>query len=588
MPPKNKKPQPKSKAVVVAETKEPEKESGQRRQRSASDPTQDIINASIDPLLSEAEALERINQALEAGGNPNATFQDDGVISDKNRLLIKNKIEAPAAATTTSPAKPTSKPAPKGKKARRSKNDDDDDEDDDEAAVKPLEEGKAKSTNDDDDEDDDDNDNDRTVLIQFILRGYADCVYELLMHGAKTEKPWLGKLPLQHAILSNSPEPVILDIVKKILMKGGDINCTQSKVTCALNLACRLRLTSVVKELIKRKASLTKLIAGQGNCVAIAASAGSEEIVQELIKAGVDSNSVFGCDDYSTPLIEAAAYGHDSIVRLLLTSPSTKGIIRKDWHNKNGETALTVACRTGHGRCVYELIQAGVNVNARTRRNESCVFVAVKHDNLDAVLQIFNANGYSAGPFHEEREMLIMSIQRDNLDMFKVLCANLRNFEINVVILNELVRLNRDKMLSFLLFEFTTTTSSIRKDVIDSLEKNNCRGKEKQEVRNLLSKWLEDLETKENAAASASSSSSSSSSSEDSAAGSSSSSPSAVSEKGDSDDDDDDSSSADKKTKKPSPKGKKPAAKPKKVSPKAAPKKEKSKSLPAVKSEPRD
>jgi hypothetical protein len=270
MPPK--KPQPKPKLKPAASE---QKESGQRRQRESSDPTQDIINASIDPSLSETEALERLSQALEAGGNPNATFQDDGVISEVNRLLI-NKTAPPAPAVGTTPP-PKPKPSPKGKKANNNKKNDDDDDDDDEKVV------PAQPTKDDKDQDE--NDNDRTVLIQFILRGYADCVYELLMHGAKTEKPWLGKLPLQHAILSNSPEPVILNIIQKLLMKGADINCTQSRVTSALNLACRLRLVSVVKELVKRKASLTKLMAGQGSCLAIAASAGSDEIVQELIKA---------------------------------------------------------------------------------------------------------------------------------------------------------------------------------------------------------------------------------------------------------------------------------------------------------------
>ena len=212
-------------------------------------------------------------------------------------------------------------------------------------------------------------------------------------------------------------------------------------------------------------------------------------------------------------------------------------------------------------------------------------------------MQIVNSNGYSAGPFHEERECLIMAIQRGNLDMFKVLCANLRNFEPNVVILNELVRLNEVEMMKFLLFDYANAMSSaaIKKEVIESLERNNCRGKGKEEMRNLLRKWSDDQEAKENASSSSSSSSETSSSSsdddDDDTALSEDKSPSVS--KARAEDDDEEEENDKRKKKKPAPKAKKPAPKAKKVAAKKAAsvprgKKEASKSLPKVKSEPRD
>lgn len=84
-----------------------------------------------------------------------------------------------------------------------------------------------------------------------------------------------------------------------------------------------------------------------------AARAGNADTVRTLLESpnadvnGVDENG-------NTPLIEAARFGHDEVVRALL-------IAKADANAKNneGKTALMLASEGGHDETVRALTQAG-------------------------------------------------------------------------------------------------------------------------------------------------------------------------------------------------------------------------------------
>ncbi len=84
-----------------------------------------------------------------------------------------------------------------------------------------------------------------------------------------------------------------------------------------------------------------------------AASAGNDDVVRTLVASpNVDVN---GKDEHgNTPLIEAARFGHDGVVTVLLIAKADPTI-----KNDQGKTALMLASEGGHDDTVRVLTQAG-------------------------------------------------------------------------------------------------------------------------------------------------------------------------------------------------------------------------------------
>jgi ankyrin repeat protein len=82
---------------------------------------------------------------------------------------------------------------------------------------------------------------------------------------------------------------------------------------------------------------------------------GNTDMVRSLTSApGVDVNATD--ETGSTPLLEAARYGHDDICRILIASGAN--LKSKD---KDGKTALQLAIQGDHDEVVRVLKQAGAN-----------------------------------------------------------------------------------------------------------------------------------------------------------------------------------------------------------------------------------
>jgi len=84
-----------------------------------------------------------------------------------------------------------------------------------------------------------------------------------------------------------------------------------------------------------------------------AATAGNADTVRTLLTSpNVDIN---GTDDQgNTALIQGARFGHDEVVRALLTARADTRI-----KNNEGKTALMLAAEAGHDQTVAVLTQAG-------------------------------------------------------------------------------------------------------------------------------------------------------------------------------------------------------------------------------------
>lgn len=136
---------------------------------------------------------------------------------------------------------------------------------------------------------------------------------------------------------------------------------------CLLALACdsgdtktvQILLRHVNKNIFKLSKQLLKpgdfdILKPYFTPLGFACSIGHLEIVDELIKAGADVNTI---DQEKTPLIDACDRGYLGIVRVLVKSGA-------DVNSKViSNTPLTAACNRGHLEIVKELVQAGADVN---------------------------------------------------------------------------------------------------------------------------------------------------------------------------------------------------------------------------------
>ena len=94
----------------------------------------------------------------------------------------------------------------------------------------------------------------------------------------------------------------------------------------------------------------------------VAAAAGHEHVVRLLLKrnASVDQQSLYGW----TALMQSAFYGHLPIVGLLVQNRANPNL-----RNVFGASALSAACRNGHVAIATLLLDAGADVNEYSSHN---------------------------------------------------------------------------------------------------------------------------------------------------------------------------------------------------------------------------
>jgi hypothetical protein len=117
----------------------------------------------------------------------------------------------------------------------------------------------------------------------------------------------------------------------------------------------------------------------------ISSSCDCVEIVQLLLNTTInlDSQDPLG----RTALIQAAAFGHESVARLLIQRGAT--IDSSDWH---GKTALYYAAREGHENLVRLLIESGADVNGKDSQRKTALYRAAGNGHTQ-VARILLENG---------------------------------------------------------------------------------------------------------------------------------------------------------------------------------------------------
>ncbi|OQR86021.1 ankyrin-like protein [Achlya hypogyna] len=118
----------------------------------------------------------------------------------------------------------------------------------------------------------------------------------------------------------------------------------------------------------------------QLSCLHIAAANDQSAVVHWLLLEHAylfpDSRKLYA----RTPLHEAALYGHDDVVRVLLC----RGALVSP-HTTRGRTPLMYAARGGHIAVMARLLDAGADIDEQSETGLTALYEAAKHGRQDAV-----------------------------------------------------------------------------------------------------------------------------------------------------------------------------------------------------------
>lgn len=157
----------------------------------------------------------------------------------------------------------------------------------------------------------------------------------------------------------------------------------------ALFAAARQGLWPEVLRLVKTgQAHANPRDAQAGHVLVMAARAGQDELVRELVRRGAELDRVG--DDGHTALGAAAFAGRRSTVRLLLLAGADPARF-----GSSGQTALHLASFAGQTDVLNEMLRLGVDVELLNRQRESALDVAAGVGQLDAMARLIESGADS-------------------------------------------------------------------------------------------------------------------------------------------------------------------------------------------------
>lgn len=141
-----------------------------------------------------------------------------------------------------------------------------------------------------------------------------------------------------------------LDIVKRFVDEGVEVNSIDGQKRTALMLASFNGHTDIVKFLIVNGANIDMVDEVNRTALMFASTGPFNETVVELIRAGSDVNAIDGHENW-TPLMFAAGEGQLEVVKTLISNGADPTMLDTD-----GESALDFA-QTKHHQPVVEYLQ---------------------------------------------------------------------------------------------------------------------------------------------------------------------------------------------------------------------------------------
>lgn len=126
---------------------------------------------------------------------------------------------------------------------------------------------------------------------------------------------------------------------------------------------------SICKILCERGANVNHANTNGHTPVKYACSKNHKELLAYLLERGGDPNGRDNIGD--GPIHRAASMEHHDCLRLLLEHPSSKSIISIDSQNKQGNTALHLACECDDATGALLLLDHGANINVLNKEEQT-------------------------------------------------------------------------------------------------------------------------------------------------------------------------------------------------------------------------
>jgi len=158
------------------------------------------------------------------------------------------------------------------------------------------------------------------------------------------------------------------DLVEVMLSRGSDVNQANGKGKTALMMAASSGRTDTAKVLLARGAAVDAQDVDGMTALMVAASGGFTDTSKLLLQNGANINAQ---NKYGvTPIANAVFFGHPETVRALLA------------HNVRvergaAEEAMLIAAGLGHTSIVESLLNFGVDINARGKKQRNALMAAV-------------------------------------------------------------------------------------------------------------------------------------------------------------------------------------------------------------------
>ena len=204
--------------------------------------------------------------------------------------------------------------------------------------------------------------------------GQLDVIKKLLDKGininAKDEN---GQTALMHAAMYHNNA-----ILKELINRGADLSIKDNDgYTALMNAAFHCDVEGT-KELINRGSDLNAKTNNGMSIFHVAAWGGKEEIMDELLKRGFDLNAKY--DSGKTALMLAAGLGNEKVIKYLISRGADCNA--KD---KRGRTALIIAADNYSEEAVKELIKGGADLNIKDKDGKTALSLAIEFGNKEII-----------------------------------------------------------------------------------------------------------------------------------------------------------------------------------------------------------
>jgi len=170
------------------------------------------------------------------------------------------------------------------------------------------------------------------------------------------------------AAVAADPDPPLIEAVKhqdlmavnRLLADGADPNVRQSDGATALHWAVHREDAEIVTSLIEAGADVDAVNRLGASALFLAAEGGNATMLQRLLESGADPNLALPLGE--TPIMTAARSGTVQGVRHLIGAGADVNLSERS----RGQTALMWAAAQGHHDVVQALIDADVDIEARS------------------------------------------------------------------------------------------------------------------------------------------------------------------------------------------------------------------------------